>query len=147
MTEDNKTMIVGIMGLSALIQLALAIVAIMYGVDNMKELCSDSFIHLSTWLIVQGAVMLFVVVGAFPLKCLCGKLGLAFYYTIAGLYTLFEIAWLIVGGIILWRDSTPCKELDQPFYIASMVVVIASMVLLVCGGMRTIHEGRSEERV
>lgn len=145
MANEQKSVVVGLIGISALLQLALGIVAIIYGADNLKEMCSDSFLHLSIWLIVQGAVMLFVVVGGLPLKCFLGDCGTRLYFLIAGLYSLFELIWVIIGGVILWRDSTACQDLDPTFYTASMVVVIASMVLLCCGCMRTVHEKNESE--
>lgn len=136
MSQEPK-ILVGLYGCSALIQLALGIVAVLFGASNIKEMCSDSFIHLSTWLLVQGIVMLFMVVGG-PISKYCS--GKSFYISMAIFYSLFELIWIIMGGVILWRDSLPCEDLDPEFYVASMVVVIISIILFCCGGMKTFHE-------
>lgn len=112
--------------------LVVGIVAVVYGDNNLNDLCSDSFLHLAVWMCVQGAVFIFVGVGAGPLYCFLGNTGLALYLTVLALYGLFELIWTIIGGVILWRDSTECQDLNPSFYKASMAIVIISIIMACC---------------
>lgn len=119
------------LGFPALINLVISIIALYYGITNQDNLCSDSFIHLAIWMIVQGAVMLFVTCGFLP-SVLLGKVGLCIYALVFTLYSLFNVIWSIIGGVILWRDSKPCEDLNPAFYAASMTVVISSLIMAFC---------------
>ena len=124
MSEGNTKTYFGLLGCSAFLHLVISIVAISYGSANVEEMCSDSFIHLGVWMIVQGIVMLVMACGAGPLTCLGFQ---KVYIALASLYGLFELIWIIMGGVILWRDSQSCKTMDPIFYQASMAVVIISI--------------------
>ena len=115
----------------SILQLVLGIVAIAYGSMNLEESCSDSFIHLAVWMIVQGAIMLFVSVGFIP-AILLGPIGLFVYAIVATLYGVFNVIWSIIGAVVLWRDSLACEDLDPIFYSAGMAVVICSLILAFC---------------
>jgi len=116
----------------SLLLLVVGIVAVIYGDKNLDDLCSDSFVHMAVWMCVQGGVFIFVGVGATPLYYILGDAGVSLYLTVLSLYGLFELIWTIMGGVILWRDSTDCQDLNPSFYKASMAVVIISIILVAC---------------
>ena len=129
--QDNqqKTKVVATF---SLLQLVIGIVAIIYGSHNLNDLCSDSFVHLAVWMVVQGSVFLFCACGLFICAAFLGDLGVVLYLAFLSLYGLFELIWTIMGAVILWRDSEECKNLTNGFYGAATATVIISLIFLCC---------------
>ena len=130
--DDQKKPIMAGAGILSLIQLIIGIVAVVFGDKNLDDMCSDSFLHLGIWMIVQGSVFLVACASLCPLVCFLGELGLGIYIAFISLYGLFELIWSIIGGVILWRDSLPCNDLNPSFYAAASAVVIISLILVCC---------------
>jgi hypothetical protein len=91
--------------------ITLGIVQIVYGTLNMNDITCDSFMDISTWLIVSGATSIGSVV--FLLLVLFCRNHLDYSSNFGkfciNVWVTFDGAWLIVGSVLFWHY---CKHLE-----------------------------------
>ena len=103
--------------------------------NNMSRVCDNNRImDPRVWLRVSGIVyigcvifiIIYTVIESFT------KSGLASVYgcILGTIYTLFSIAWTIIGGISLWRDNLDCGP--ERFHDMFWASVIIHFILLCC---------------
>lgn len=114
------------------VALAFSIAAIVIGSQYMNVLCDiNSFIRLSTWLIVYGSVNLF---GAFcalgVVLTLVAENGYAMVGNIVYLIVLglFNLAWNIVGAVALFRDSMSCQTYSYSLWAMTLAILIVQWI-------------------
>jgi hypothetical protein len=111
--------------------IAISIVAIYFGSQNINNPCSDSnILDLATWMIIFGSVTLFILFGSLLILC-TGPIGVVIYALSLLCYGVFSLIWCILGSVILWRDSMNCYDADFQFYQVAMATVIFSIILTV----------------
>ncbi len=105
----------------AIPNLAISIASFVVARDNPTNVCDGSTITLPKWLLVNASILatltlvILLILGLFLAEywgCLCGKVKrIVFAYAalaVTNLYTLYLLAWTIVGSIALFRDSPGC---------------------------------------
>ncbi len=114
------------------ISLAFSIASIVIGTQYMASTCDlNSFIRLSTWLIVYGSVNLFGVVCA---ALVVYMLATEHYATMAVnigyliVLGLFGLAWNIVGAVALFRDSMSCQSAAYSLWAMTLAVLIIQWI-------------------
>ena len=115
--------------------LAVSIASVVIGSEFMDSWCDvNSFIRLSTWLLVYGSVNL--------LGCFCAaavvvtlvtehpwaSVGNILYLVLLG---LFNLAWNIVGAVALFRDSMSCQSYSYSLWAMTLAVLIIQWVSMV----------------
>lgn len=111
---------------------ALSIASLIVAVNNQDATCDDnSFISLSTWLIVFASVnfgILFAIVIA-GVACISSKgAGIAIYIITIIVSTLWTIAWNIVGAVALFRDSMDCLDQTSSIWGMTLAVLILQWI-------------------
>jgi hypothetical protein len=117
--------------------------------------CDGTMMPLTTWLYVNAAVtmtfatvviiiMMLLIIFLFKLD------GDALIETVASItlffffgtlcFTLFLLAWNIVGAVALFRDSSACLNANKPLWAMTLAALIfqwISMVTNWCSGKKT----------
>jgi len=87
--------------------------------------CTDSGIKLQYWLIVSGIIYCFIPLIHFSIFGLKYKLFAFIYYFYSFvLYLPFNIAWSILGSVILFQRSYTCLLDYQNLWILSLCTLI-----------------------
>ncbi len=89
--------------------------------------CDGSAISLSTWLYVNSAVTLAVVIFLMLSSYSVRKYRTFGYILFLGTIIcshLFLIVWNIVGAIVLFRDSDDCQEEAESIWILVLILLI-----------------------
>ncbi|AYV87109.1 MAG: hypothetical protein Sylvanvirus25_11 [Sylvanvirus sp.] len=109
-----------------------------YGADS---LCNDATTGITpdNWLMVHGIVTI-CIVGALIvcIFCLICSDNIDFdimivvfiAYAISG---LFDVAWNIIGAVMLWRDNLDCQPNDLKNYLyASVIIKLVFLMINMC---------------
>ena len=124
--------------------IGVSIASIIIGVQNLRSenSCSNSVMEVPIWLIVYGSVS----IGLLILGLLTGILCVILRYCakirtiipvmiIYLIYYCFNIAWIVIGGIILIKNGEPCRENDYSLWamgIAAWAVQLFNIVFFGC---------------
>lgn len=114
--------------------LGLGIASFVIAEDNKYATCDKSFMDLSVWLNVNGAlnivfsiIILLLLILTFR-AILAGVIGLVVLYYI---HLFFTVAWNIVGAIILFRDSMSCLDQTPALWIMTLICLIFQWISIV----------------
>lgn len=114
------------------VSLAFSIASLVIGTQYMTSLCDvNSFIRLSTWLIVYGSVNLAAVCCAILVVIMLAiehdsTIIVNYSYTIG--FGLFGLAWNIVGAVALFRDSAGCQTAAYSMWAMTLAVLIIQWI-------------------
>jgi hypothetical protein len=126
----------GLLVLLLLLALPIAelVIGTKYSPRGKSSDCSNDLVILpATWLIVSGAMSI-VFIGLFYLSISIDNLFISprkgGSIALQALFSLFFLAWSIVGCVMLWRDNLYCKpaELHDMLY-ASVIIHLVSVAL------------------
>lgn len=135
---------VGITGTSALFvcylfAIPLIVFSFIYSNDYSDADCSsDALLHVSKWhlgfaiesCIVLGLLGLGLTSSLFGL-CIskgCIVFGMGLDGVVLFCDGLFTLAWVIIGGIVLFRDSMDCLQDEQSLWIYTLVLWILQLL-------------------
>jgi hypothetical protein len=86
--------------------------------------CDDStLIEPSVWLIIMGSVNIFSYLSAIIRSCSENDFIQVFHFIVTVLSVMFNIAWTIIGGVVLWRDNFDCAPSKMHDFIWSSVII------------------------
>jgi hypothetical protein len=135
--------------LPVLIGIALPIASYIVAFQNYHSECTeDALIPLPIWLIVQGSVdFAYAIIACCSLFCMfkyrnnsnaiIGVTAIMLGVSVVGV--LWTIAWNIVGGVSLFRDSMSClhgsaSEQNHPIWAMTLAVLIWQWLSLLFNG-------------
>lgn len=123
--------------------LSLPIVEIYYGVSyESKILCNSPIdIEIPLWLIVKGSIKLlsiiFISIYHFSTsKSICGTISLFIF----SLLQTFLFVWVVLGGIIFWRD---CPHLEPTSVNALMWFSLILEMFFILGSRKSLERHNS----
>jgi hypothetical protein len=96
--------------------------------------CNNStLIDPSIWLIIMGAVNIFSYLSAIVRSCVYENDFIeVFHFIISVLSIVFNIAWTIIGGVVLWRDNLDCNPTKMhDFMWASIIINIIGLTTFI----------------
>ncbi len=109
----------------AIILMVLGIVDLIYSFkpgcngDDLLKPTTWMFVHGITNIVVAGLVILFIIIYYITKKITI--ISVIMY--ILKIVVLFNTAWVIIGGIILWRDNLHCEPKDfHDWFWASVII-------------------------
>lgn len=136
----------------------MSIASIIIGAQNLhtnSSCVNGSILSVPSWLVIYGSVTLGFFVLTLLAFLLCILLSISFKSTVkwpvnttCGIYTMFNIAWLVVGGIILIRDGGQCKNTHYSIWamgIAAWSMQLYNAVFVVFGGSSSNRLATEEE--
>ena len=95
--------------------------------------CSNTFMDLSTWLVINASFSVGYVFGGLLLAYLLYKLGTQsfFFYFLFGtcLFGIFKLIWNIIGSVIFFHGSMACKSLALPLWNMGLAVLIIQWLI------------------
>lgn len=135
MVSRSGAQVACILGFMTVFGCALPIAELALGVkfhNNADNECANgTLLQPTTWLIVGGAVSLSVFVILLPMLIITtlteSKVGGLFVILFTVLGGCFDLAWAIIGAVILWRDNLHCDP--SPLHD----IMYASVILRLIG--------------
>lgn len=128
-----------------------------YGTEGSDEKCSDDrLLHLSDWLFGYGiaavCMMGFINInGILAIIFTSGsdgsslKTALVPSVVIMGLFGAYMTAWCVIGGIVLFRDSTDCEDEAYPMWAFSIFLWVFMLIFssgIMIGGCAVVKSRR-----
>ena len=116
--------------------------------------CTEPLMTLSTWLYVTASTGLaFCVVGVTIVLVACITLMIStedgglitvgvmalFYFIIMIVFSLFVLAWNIVGAVVLFRDNENCLSSNPPVWAMTLANLIIMWLSLLAYFLKTIR--------
>lgn len=104
---------------------------IFYSIFNQVN-CTTSGIKIQDWIIVCGVVYCVIPILHFSIFGLKYKIFAFIYYGYSFLlYLPFNIAWSIIGAVMLFQQSYLCLEIANQIWVLTLTVLIFQWMTIV----------------
>lgn len=134
--------------------MAFSIASFVIAGENWNANCDGDMMPLPVWLVVSAAVSLvYVIVRSamtlgfvilFSIEKILSLIVSIPYIIISLTYSLFIVAWVIVGGVALFRDGSDCKDEVSSLWIMSLVMFIVGC-LQICSIFALDHQEKKSK--
>lgn len=137
MKISNCSILICIIFTVFLPEFCVSIASFIIAAQNSHTTCDDqSVILLSTWLNINGFVGICFVVctlvlGVFAVSSEEPMIMCPLVIIII-LFSLFNIAWNIVGAVALFRDSMACQTVAHPLWAMTLASLILQWISIFC---------------
>ena len=118
------------------------VLTFVFSITNWDASCQfeedNPMMKLSVWLLVTGCVNVLLLavylICYLTWECIVGVIG---YLCVICCASLFVIAWAVVGGVVLFRDSLDCVKDATPLGVWATIIwslQIIHIIVMYCGG-------------
>ncbi len=148
-SSSGMSVVMIVMFVALLLGLALPIAELVFAdryssQDSRPNCANDRLIDPVKWLLVSGIVSIITIVASMVLMVItfvaesATAAVTALFVTI--LSGLFNIAWAIIGAVMLWRDNLHCDPEDlQGMLYASVILHLLSIFYSCCSAKTNVN--------